>query len=292
MKKSKSSRKNKIKKNGTYKKKLRRRNKVKKKRVSKVKRQSGGGSFNPQALNGIKNFLDGMKPTKATFVVEKGSQDCNGLSEIVVNDKRMCYYSNVSNTNSGNPSAQQNSIPFTQQMVGANVEEITGTQDGMMMDSNGMVDATATVIPNGMPEANATVPGNGNEISVVENTGKTNNNKVINASSTISEVPPVIDVTQPQVAEVTLNNGNTISKTAKKSRIPSVSDLKRLGSTTKGSISQKFGKQFRSARNGLKTLGKDRNSITEKLNKSLQSTRDKMKKGFTRKSKSLTPPSP
>ena len=303
MKKTKSSRKNKIRKNSTYKKNTKKRRKLKKKRVSKVKRQSGGGSFNPQALNGIKKFLDGMKPTKATFVMEKGSQNCDGLNETTVNGKTLCYYSNMNNNNSGNSSAQQNSIPFTQQqMVGTTgVQEITGMQDGFMGDNrmldatatvipNGIPEANATVIPNGMPEANATVPGNVNEISVVENTGKTNNNKVINANSTIREVPPVIDVTQPQVAEVaevTLSNSNGSNFTKKNlglntSRLPKI-DI------TNGGISQKFGKQFGLAKKAMKGLGKSRNNMTKKLNERMKNTSSKMKQNLAKNNTPILP---
>lgn len=285
MSKRKSSRKNRTRKNGTNstnKKKVKRRHKVKKKRVSKVKRQSGGGSFNPQALNGIKNFLDGMKPTKATFVMEKGGQNCDGLNEILINGKNLCYYSNMNNNNSGNSSAQQNSIPFTQQQnVGkADVQEITRMQDRFMGD-NGIPVADATVMPNGMLEANATVPGNGHEIRVVENTGKTNHNKVINANSTNREVPPVIDVTQPQVAEVTLSNSNG-SNFTKKNLGLNTSKLPKIDTTNRG-IYQKFGKQFGLAKNAMKKLRKSRNNMTEKLNARMKTTSSKMKQNLAKK---------
>lgn len=258
MSKRKSSRKNRTRKNGTNitnKKKVKRRHKVKKKRVSKVKRQSGGGSFNHQPLNGIKKFLNGMKPTKATFVVEKGSQNCDGLNEIHINGKNLCYYSNMNNNNSGNSGAQQNSIPFTQQqMVGTtDVQENTGMNESITI---------ATEIP----KANATVPVNGHEIRVVDNAGKTNNNKVIKANSTNSEVPPVIDVTQPQVAEVaevTLSNSNG-SNFTKKNLGLNTSKLPKIDTTNSG-ISQNFGTQIGLAKKAMKKIRKSRNNMTENL---------------------------
>ena len=124
-----------------------------------------------------------MKPTKATFVVEKkGGQDCDGLNEILVNGKKMCYYSNVSNNNSGNSIDRQNN-------------EIPIAEPSAPLMHNGMFEAKATEMPSGMLETNASAITNG----------------MIETNAT--EIPSgnginVIDVTKPlQVAEVTLNNG-------------------------------------------------------------------------------------
>ena len=67
MKKSKSSRKIKIRKNGTYKKKLRRRNKLKKKGVLKVKKQSGGGSFYPPSFGYHQKFFRWYETNKGNI---------------------------------------------------------------------------------------------------------------------------------------------------------------------------------------------------------------------------------